>query len=532
MDYENLPEAGQSLGLDRQLQQGLTGITVLAFLSFLSSTTLFLYLGYKIIWHTYFSSPSITRSPSHDQDRPQQDQQQGNSFQRRVDFALGIDGIFSDDAASERDPKTFTSDRDSVCSRNAAANSASSALKAPKKNPPNQFLILIFNLLLADMHQGVAFFTNAEWLRYNEIRVGTPICFAQGLFVSLGDLASSCFITTIAVHTYLSIVRRYTIRHRTLYMILVAIWLFIYGISLIPVAATRNGADHGGFFVRAGAWCWMNNQYSILRFVTHYLYIFIAIATTTILYTLVFISIRRQSRTPPSSSQSAAAAIQELNLSHNPAFLIYPVIYVVCTLPLAIGRIATMAQTDVPLGYMCFAGAMIASNGFFDCLLFGTTRNVIVFASKTDIGRSNTGLDTFNFMQTPRTRRYGNMVWVQGGSGGRTAGSSNNNRYPRSEDAGPSSTITGGWWSWARIGGAADRARGVNKRAISDTRTVSEESLRGPEGAVIQMDTVTSVVVETDQYQMRDHHFSGPSASMTPSMTTTSSMDKVYPRHM
>ena len=81
----------------------------------------------------------------------------------------------------------------------------------PPRQPPNQFLILILNLLLADMHQGVAFLLNAEWLRRGAITVGTPTCFAQGLFISTGDLASSLFITAIAVHTYFSVILTYQI---------------------------------------------------------------------------------------------------------------------------------------------------------------------------------------------------------------------------------------------------------------------------------------------------------------------------------
>lgn len=72
-----------------------------------------------------------------------------------------------------------------------------------------------------------------------------------------------------------------------------------------------------------------------------------------------------------------------------------------------------MAGAQVPLGYFCFAGAIIACNGFFDCLLFGTTRNAIIFASVVD--GQETGLETFAFLQTPSNRRFGNMVWVQGG---------------------------------------------------------------------------------------------------------------------
>lgn len=236
-----LAENSQSLDLDNSLQRGLTAISVLAFISFFSSSILFFYLTYKLIWH--YIKRSRDESQRGRKMSTQEPENNSKGFQRRVDFALGIDGIFADGNESDQKP----------VAPNRRSNDGSIPVKKPRQ-PPNQFLVLIFNLLLADMHQGVAFFLNTTWLRQNTIQVGTGTCFAQGLFVSTGDLASSCFITAIAVHTYLSVVRRYTMPHRVLYTVVASLWIFVYAISTVPIAATRNGAHYGGFFVRAGAW--------------------------------------------------------------------------------------------------------------------------------------------------------------------------------------------------------------------------------------------------------------------------------------
>ena len=39
--------------------------------------------------------------------------------------------------------------------------------------------------------------------------------------------------------------------------------------------------------------------------------------------------------------------------------VLYPVIYTVCTLPLAAGRMAAMQGVVVPYAYYCFAGSAI-----------------------------------------------------------------------------------------------------------------------------------------------------------------------------
>ncbi|KAJ4256141.1 hypothetical protein NW762_009217 [Fusarium torreyae] len=468
MAWGDLPSESRTLDpLPPDLRSGLTAVTILAFISFFSASILFFYLVYKLTtWSLFIKSQPAGHF-----------HQQTGPIQRAIDFTLGIDGVFS-----ENNEETNPNKPDGEVS--------------PRK--PNQFLVLIINLLLADMHQGVAFLLNAAWLRHDAILVGTASCYTQGLFVSLGDLASSMFITAIAVHTYLIVVKRRQTPQRVLYGVIIAIWIFVYAISLLPIAGTQNGAEFGGFFVRAGSWCWMNRRYENLRLFTHYLYIFIGLATTSVIYIIIFLHIRRQARFESRSTEAEGDALQ-LQLSRNPAFLIYPVIYVLCTLPLAAGRIATMAGANVPNGYFCFAGAMIASNGSFDCLLFGTTRNTIVFASRYDVSSGDVGLSTFAFLKTPTNRRFGNTISIQGGR-------QNNDE-----------TVAGGWWTWpARGNGSENRSR------KGMTRTTSQESLRGP---AIQMDTVTSVVVELDDSAERDPRYPDTTTSSNPSLRST---DKDY----
>jgi hypothetical protein len=529
MAEDILPVPGRSLDLTPSLRAGLKAITVLAFLSFFAASFLFCYLAYKLVWHFYIkpATTTISTSSRHRGDDDDDDDDQAKAPQNPTDFALGIEGVFSQTETvpgkderlqqqrqQERGRRGSTKpDRASTAplTTTRSGSSVTGAKRRAHRSPPNQFIILLLNLLLADMHQGVAFFLNVEWLRRDQIHVGNATCFTQGLFVSTGDLASSCFITAIAVHAYLSVVKRIRPSGRVIYGTVAVIWLFVYLISTIPIAVTRNGRSVGGFFVRAGSWCWMNDEYSELRLLTHYLFIFIAIAITTTLYTLIFIHLRRRSANPDRVDSEAQAAVR------NPAFLIYPVIYVTCTLPLALGRIASMAGADVPLGYMCFAGAMIASNGSFDCLLFGTTRNVLVFASKHDVDRADTGITTFNFnlVHPPsRPRRYGNMVWVQGGDG-------NGGPSRRGSKAGGEDKLTGGWWSWQRLGGGASDV--LSERVLGHkhhhSRSVSQESLRGP--GAIQMDTVTSVVVEVDHGRERDPRYPEPTGSTSSSVNST-----------
>ncbi|KAK5998864.1 hypothetical protein PT974_01248 [Cladobotryum mycophilum] len=459
--------------LPKSLHSGLIAIFVLACISFVCSALLFIYLSYKlVIWHfsiRHQQDEEFRRQHEDYQEEEQVEQKpeehRRNSSQHAKDFTLGIDG-----------PPIKLS-----------------------RSSPNQFLILIYNLLLADLHQSLAFTLNGRWLYSNGIIVGTPTCFTQGLFVSTGDLSSSLFITLVAIHTYLSVVKGYRPSQKVLYSTIGLVWFFVYFVSVLPIIITRNGASVGGFFVRAVSWCWINDVYERTRLVTHYLYIFIALATTSGLYIAIWISLRKQARQRANHPNLA----MEGHSDHNPAFLLYPIIYVMCTLPLALGRLLTMAGVDVPTGYFCFAGAMISFNGFFDCFLFGTTRHAIIFASKYNLDDEDTGVKTIAFLQTPKTRRYGNMVWIQGGK-------------RRKTDDGV--TTTGGWWSWQRLTKNCEK-RKERKRP----RGSSQESLRG-----IQMDMVTTVVVEMEDGK---DHFRYPSKAASTNISL-SSIEREEPKEI
>ncbi|KAK0641648.1 G protein-coupled glucose receptor regulating Gpa2-domain-containing protein [Cercophora newfieldiana] len=342
-------------------RRGLVAVAALAGLSFVTSTLALLYLTFKLVrWHIKTRRKSKAASNS----------LPGNPF-------LGDDFRIREPAKPQRKPQV------------------------------NQFVILILNLLLADIHQAAAFLINAIWARYDIIDVDSPACFAQGWLVSTGDLASSCFITAISAHTYLAVVWDYKPPQWAVHTTMVGLWAFDYLFAILGPAITSNGIEHGAFYVRAAAWCWINIEYETYRLVFHYLFIFICFALTSLLYTLIFLSIRRRAPSPPNSHTHSHG--------HDKVFLLYPLIYVVCSAPLALGRILTMAGARVPILYFCAAGALIASNGWLDVLLWGVTRQRLLFGGEVD--SEDNGLDTFTFMRTPRDRKYGNIVWVEGGAG-------------------------------------------------------------------------------------------------------------------
>ncbi|TVY80716.1 hypothetical protein LSUE1_G005762 [Lachnellula suecica] len=268
------------------------------------------------------------------------------------------------------------------------------------KAPTNQFLFLIYNLLLADIQQACAFLLNITALRNNAIIVQTPTCFAQGWFVSTGDLASSIFILTIAIHTFFSVVKDYRLPTGAFYCVIAFNWTFVF--IMAAIGPILHGKD---FYARATAWCWIDEQFSGERLWFHYFWIFICMFSTILIYAFIFFWMRRKSRSGQISNKGTHGA--------TPLMILYPLIYTVCTIPLAAGRIAALAGNDVSQGYFCVAGTLIACNGWLDVLLYASTRADIVFAESPP--GEETGLETFAFMGKGHT--FGTITTIQGGGG-------------------------------------------------------------------------------------------------------------------
>ncbi|KAK4495310.1 hypothetical protein PRZ48_013641 [Zasmidium cellare] len=248
-------------------------------------------------------------------------------------------------------------------------------LRRTSHAPANQFIILIFNLVLADIQQSVAFVLNAAWITTNSVDVGSATCWAQGWFVSTGDLASGVFTFAIAVHSFADIVCSYRLSRPMFLVTIALLWTFVYLTALIGIA--MHPAD---FYTRAGSWCWINRAYTSERLWLHYFWVIISEFGTLVIYTLILLILTRRASTPASRAAKLIVA--------------YPIIYVVCTLPLVVARLRGMAGQNVSFEELCVAGAMITSNGWLDVLLYCLTRRALIFGSEDMLGDVR-ALDTF-----------------------------------------------------------------------------------------------------------------------------------------
>ncbi|KAF4890930.1 integral membrane protein [Colletotrichum chrysophilum] len=201
------------------LRHGLAAVAAMGFFSFFTSLGLLTFLTYKLItWHN------------------------GPPREEKKDPIAKVESPPPTEAAFII-PNEWSASQQELSEKPTKETWIQRAIN----EPPNQFLVLIFNLLLADIQQALAFLLNVEWLTRNAIEVGTKTCWTQGWFISTGDLASSVFITAIAMHTYISIVRAKMLPTWAFHTAIVMMWGFVYGTGILGVIVTENGKNDGGF---------------------------------------------------------------------------------------------------------------------------------------------------------------------------------------------------------------------------------------------------------------------------------------------
>ncbi|EMD65678.1 hypothetical protein GGP41_010544 [Bipolaris sorokiniana] len=343
----------------------------------------------------------------------------------------------------------------------------------------NQYVILIYNLLLADLQQSAAFAISFHWLRLNKIVAPTRACFVQAWFLHIGDVSSGFFVLAIAIHTWLGVVKGYKMPFKWFVISILLIWSFALFLTMLGPAMHQDR-----YFARAAGWCWVSHEFQDERLWLHYLWIFIVEFGTIIIYAHLFFHLRGRIQSIMANDTS--------KLSRATKFMVmYPAVYVILTLPIAVGRMVAMTGQPMPDLFFVVSGCLLTSCGWIDALLYALTRRVLVSGDLSTGQYNRTATITLtNNVRPSDTERYGLQ-------------SMNSKETPATSCT---ITITGGNGRLSRIV-EHHRTRSYMTRSRHDatdyddenaTRTGSQDSMMKPlqQANGINIMTETSVQVE------------------------------------
>ncbi|KAK8016911.1 G-protein coupled receptor [Apiospora rasikravindrae] len=343
---------GDIHGLPAYLRSGLIAIAFFGFLSLVSATGLFAYISYRLLrWHYFFkhqkerrrslgaleahcnhARPTQSDIPDYTLGLPQlnppsaaahyvgfqpqphnqmhfqtaQAQTRSQSRSRSPSPCPSFSDYHNQYEQYQQHPDSAASTvhdakgkkkhkrHASGSSTQTTATTASSSLAAEVATNP--FLLLIYNLLLADIIQAASFLLSVVWIRYDGTYSGSVTCWLQGWLAMTGKLSASACLVFASGLTYLTVVRGYRASPRALYCSIAVVWLLTYVLAGAGVAITHNGRRGGGWFAWSNGWCWVSPFYREQRFWLGYFWIFLSVGLTILIYGAIFVTMLRRKK--------------------------------------------------------------------------------------------------------------------------------------------------------------------------------------------------------------------------------------------
>lgn len=128
----------------------------------------------------------------------------------------------------------------------------------------------------------------------------------------------------------------------------------------------------------------MSDKYPAERLWLHYFWIFFSEFGTVVLYVVMFYKLRQRLAASAALSPNQTESLRRLRRIVG-YMIIYPIAYIVLSLPLAAGRMSAAQGEGPGVTYFCFAGAMMASSGFVDGILYTVTRRALLVDSEASL---------------------------------------------------------------------------------------------------------------------------------------------------
>ncbi|KAL5334008.1 G protein-coupled glucose receptor regulating Gpa2-domain-containing protein [Aspergillus crustosus] len=237
----------------------------------------------------------------------------------------------------------------------------------------NQYVVLIYNLLLADIQQATGFLICLHWVGKGSVYYPSAACVLQGWWIQTADPGSGLFVGAIAIHTTAVVLRGRQLPYPAFVACVVGLWAFIIALGIIPVILYRSDA----FVVSEAGWCWLSPEHEAERLYGHYLWIFIAEFGTIVLYGITFFYLRRRMRQAGKLRHNRQDKLARLNRVVV-YMVIYPIAYLLLSLPLAAGRMSSARHVVPSKVFFAVAGSLMALSGLVDAVVYTLTRRQLL----------------------------------------------------------------------------------------------------------------------------------------------------------
>ncbi|KAG8690418.1 hypothetical protein FRC09_011993, partial [Ceratobasidium sp. 395] len=261
----------------------------------------------------------------------------------------------------------------------------------------------LYSLLISDLIQGAAFAINFKWAIDGGLH-HSAACTAQGVVSQIGDLGGALWSLAIAYYTFSLL---FLMKKPSVWLtrfLLGAGWTLIFVLPILGPAVIQNVNKRGHFYGISGAWCWIGDGYQVERFIYVYMWIFLSLLSSIILYGLVYLRFSgllfyehgrlvwkksenglglgclvpwamRDTTTvsfhvsgesgssgtrPPNTAEFNGVGKHLKKIARR--LMLYPLVYSVVTVPVAICRLGAISGWNAPFPVYIFSGITFSSS--------------------------------------------------------------------------------------------------------------------------------------------------------------------------
>lgn len=276
-----------------------------------------------------------------------------------------------------------------------------------------QGAIYFSSLLLCNLIQSTGGLVNIAWIVRGGVHASAA-CTAQAALKQIGNvremfalkreteyshvswsqIGAAVFALVIAVHTFSLLFLRRQYSDRTCYITFTLSWSFVLFELCVDNFILSKPKEGRPIYGPSGYWCWITPMHQTAQYATTYLFMFVSASCSFILYSLVFFRHRgnisvssgyrisfhrrpkvRAGRTSDGTCISTDDRRIESHLTALAKHLLwYPIAYILIVLPMAASRFSTFAKVSVPFPVVIFTASLFVLHGFFNMVLFCTTR--------------------------------------------------------------------------------------------------------------------------------------------------------------
>ncbi|KAA1473968.1 hypothetical protein DENSPDRAFT_840507 [Dentipellis sp. KUC8613] len=247
--------------------------------------------------------------------------------------------------------------------------------------------IYMLSLFCSDLVQALGGVLDVKWINEGKVYSGT-FCSAQGAIQQLGETGVAMTTFVIAVHTFVTAVWKKGVRSRFVAFCIVGfIWLYVTLFTSIGLGLHAKGEDR--WDTPTPYWCWIGHQWALERIFGEYLWLWITLGTSIIVYIPLFLwsqgimSVDEHRwwrfRMHPLRKAQDFEPRRRFALS----MLAYPLSYSVLVLPLSIVRWLTFSTGgNVPSAATFVVITLYGLSGMVNVLLLVLTRPRLLLFSE------------------------------------------------------------------------------------------------------------------------------------------------------